>query len=68
MPNEGHEPVTELSLMKKLLIPAAEVMAMDATDFSDGDRFLKEMGKDVRTYLPRGNVFDFFSALYAGVF
>lgn len=54
--------------MKKLLIPAAEVMAMDATDFSDGDRFLKEMGKDVRTYLPRGNVFDFFSALYAGVF
>lgn len=33
--------------MKKLLIPAAEIMAMDATDFCDGDRLLKEMGKDV---------------------
>ena len=33
--------------MKKLLVPAAEIMSMDATDFSDGDRLLKEMGKDV---------------------
>ena len=33
--------------MKKLLIPAGEIMAMDAMDFSDGDRLLKEMGKDV---------------------
>ncbi|CAM9105718.1 unnamed protein product, partial [Laminaria digitata] len=46
VPHEGHESITELSLMKKLLIPAAEVLAMDATDFCDGDRLLKEMGKD----------------------
>ena len=49
MPREGHESITELSIMKKLLIPAGEIMAMDAMDFSDGDRLLKEMGKDVRS-------------------
>lgn len=27
--------------MQKLLMPAAEVLAMDATDFSCGDRLLK---------------------------
>lgn len=34
--------------MQKLLMPAAEVLAMDATDSSCGDRLLKGMGKDVR--------------------
>lgn len=33
--------------MQKLLMPAAEVLAMDATDSSTGDRLLKRMGKDV---------------------
>lgn len=61
MPHEGHESITELSLMKKLLIPAAEVLAMDATDFCDGDRLLKEMGKDVRErfYRAAGSYFGF---------
>lgn len=39
--------VTELSIMKKLLMPAAEVLAMDATDSSCGDRLLKEAAKKV---------------------
>lgn len=51
MPAEGGEPVSELSIMQKLLMPAAEVMAMDATDFSCGDRLLKGMGKNVRAEL-----------------
>lgn len=34
--------------MQKLIVPAAEVLAMDATDFSCGDRLLKGMGKTVR--------------------
>lgn len=34
--------------MQKLIVPAAEVLAMDATDFSCGDRLLKGMGKGVR--------------------
>ena len=37
--------------MQKLLMPAAEVLAMDATDSSCGDRLLKGMGKDVRAKL-----------------
>lgn len=44
----GGEPVSELSIMQKLLMPAAEVLAMDATDSSCGDRLLKGMGKEVR--------------------
>lgn len=35
--------------MSKLLMPAAEVLAMDATDFSCGDALLKEIDKNVRT-------------------
>ncbi|CAM9532499.1 unnamed protein product [Ectocarpus sp. 12 AP-2014] len=41
----GQEPASELSLMQKLIMPAAEVLAMDATEFSCGDRLLKGMGK-----------------------
>lgn len=40
--------------MQKLLLPAAEVLAMDATDFPCGDGLLKEMGKNVRPLLLYG--------------
>eukprot|EP00903_Cladosiphon_okamuranus_P010342 g9785.t1 len=45
VPVEGGEPASELSIMQKLLMPAAKVLAMDATDSSAGDRLLKGMGK-----------------------
>lgn len=45
---ENGEPTSELSIMEKLLLPAAEVLTMDATDSSCGDQLLKEMGKKVR--------------------
>lgn len=48
---EGGEPASELSIMQKLLMPAAEVLAMDATDFSCGDRWLKGLGENVRAEL-----------------
>ena len=35
--------------MEKLLLPAAEVLAMDATDSSSADQVLKDMGKKVKT-------------------
>lgn len=47
VPVEGQEPASELSIMQKLIMPAAEVLAMDATEFSCGDRLLKGMGKKV---------------------
>lgn len=34
--------------MQKLLMPAAEILAMDATDYCCGDMVLKDLGKDVR--------------------
>lgn len=37
--------------MQKLLMPAAQVLAMDATDSACGDRLLKGMGKNVRAEL-----------------
>lgn len=49
VPVEGGEPASELSIMQKLLMPAAEVLAMDATDFTCGDRLLEGMGKNVST-------------------
>lgn len=49
VPAEGKEDVSELSIIQKLIMPAAEVLAMDATDYSCGDRLLKGMGKNVRT-------------------
>ncbi|CAM9257531.1 unnamed protein product [Ascophyllum nodosum] len=39
------KPTSELSIMEKLLLPAAEVLAMDATDSSSADQVLKDMGK-----------------------
>lgn len=48
MATESGEPTSELSIMEKLLLPAAEVLAMDATDSSCGDQLLKDMGKKVR--------------------
>ncbi|CAB1117986.1 unnamed protein product [Ectocarpus sp. CCAP 1310/34] len=45
VPVEGREPASELSIMQKLIMPAAEILAMDATEFSCGDRLLKGMGK-----------------------
>lgn len=64
VPHEGHDSVTELSIMKKLLIPAAEIMAMDATDFCDGDRLLKEMGKDPEgTEEPAGGARDLLAGM-----
>lgn len=34
--------MSELSIMQKLLLPPAEVMCMDGTDSTDGDKLLKE--------------------------
>lgn len=62
VPVEGEEDATELSIMQKLIMPAAEVLAMDATDFSCGDRLLKGLGKNVRTDCGvRGGVYFFTS-------
>ena len=59
MPAEGgqgeekdKEAASEVSIMQKLLMPAAEVLAMDATDYASGDRLLKGMGKKVNTENP----------------
>lgn len=48
MATESGEPTSELSIMEKLLLPAAEVLTFDATDSSCGDQLLKDMGKKVR--------------------
>lgn len=40
--------MTELSIMKKLLMPASKVLGMDATDFASWDAWLKEDDKNVR--------------------